>query len=379
MNKLKESPPSKSEVENRLHRIANVLLLNASFINNIGLLNGKMGIAIFFYQYSKFSGNKIFSGYAGELIDEIYEEILQNSPVDYADGLAGLGPGIGYLVNKGFIEADIDEVLADLDKQLQHHTFHHAPLMLDVYFGITGIGNYFVSRLNNHSDAPETEIRALNKECLNKITGMLNLPYNSYKDILSVINLLSGAYPVMTDQPKVKMYLDYAIDKLETMVCEDVHFGVYPRTFNPLSVAVSLIQASEKSGNQCYIKRALHFLERYEDTFRQYLDNDFQNLSSGSLKWSLLYKYLGVKLKDNKYLQLSGEWLNLALVEDKESLAGFRVGNLNNTSAMGIIDGYAGVGLALLTLIEKCSMDWLNLIPVVLEKDRKSPVPDSIN
>jgi hypothetical protein len=125
--------------------------------------------------------------------------------------------------------------------------------------------------------------------------------------------LLSGLYSVMPDQPKVKMYLDYAIDKLETMVYEDVHFGVYPGTFNPLSVAVTLIQASEKSGDKYYVEKALHFLELYEPGFRQYLDNDFQNLSSGSLKWSLLYKYLGIKLKRKNFLQLSDEWLNLAL------------------------------------------------------------------
>ena len=44
----------KEQINNRLQRIANVLLLNAGFIDNLCLLNGKMGIAIFFYQYSRF-------------------------------------------------------------------------------------------------------------------------------------------------------------------------------------------------------------------------------------------------------------------------------------------------------------------------------------
>jgi len=61
-----------NKVENRLQRIANVLLLNASFTDNLGLLNGKMGIAIFFYQYARYTGNKVYEDYAGELIDEIY-------------------------------------------------------------------------------------------------------------------------------------------------------------------------------------------------------------------------------------------------------------------------------------------------------------------
>jgi hypothetical protein len=55
------------------------------------------------------------------------------------------------------------------------------------------------------------------------------------------------------------------------------------------------------------------------------------------------------------------------------------VGDLNNVPAMGIIDGYAGVGLTLLTLIDKCSMEWTNLIPLFLEKNRKSSISDSAN
>lgn len=116
------------KVDNRLQRIANVLLLNASFIDNLGLLNGKMGIAIFFYQYARYTGSKIFEDYAGELIDEIYEEINTTTPVDFANGLTGIGWGIEYLVKNRFLEADTDEALAEIvyepnitgDKQFQN-------------------------------------------------------------------------------------------------------------------------------------------------------------------------------------------------------------------------------------------------------------------
>ena len=59
--------PADEKIIDRLRRIANVLLLNASFIDNPGLLNGKMGIAIFFYHYSRYTKNKIYEDYAGEL------------------------------------------------------------------------------------------------------------------------------------------------------------------------------------------------------------------------------------------------------------------------------------------------------------------------
>jgi hypothetical protein len=106
----------KISVEKRLDLIANVLLINASFIENPGLLNGKMGIAIFFYHYAKYPGKKIYEEYACALIDEIYEEIDLKTPVDFANGLIGIGWGINYLIQNGYVEADTDEIMEDINK-----------------------------------------------------------------------------------------------------------------------------------------------------------------------------------------------------------------------------------------------------------------------
>ena len=73
-------------------RTTNSLLLNGSFIDNLGLMNGKMGIAIYFFQLARQTNNQIYEGYAGELIEDIYEEISKNTPVNFENGLAGIGP-----------------------------------------------------------------------------------------------------------------------------------------------------------------------------------------------------------------------------------------------------------------------------------------------
>ncbi|HEX3009512.1 MAG TPA: lanthionine synthetase LanC family protein, partial [Bacteroidales bacterium] len=115
----------KQRLDSRLQRIANVLLLNASFIDNLGLLNGKMGIAIFFYHYAKYTGNEVYSEYAGELIDEIYSEINTSTPIDFENGLTGIGWGIEYLVQNGFVEADTDEVLEQIDEAVYQKILLH--------------------------------------------------------------------------------------------------------------------------------------------------------------------------------------------------------------------------------------------------------------
>jgi hypothetical protein len=139
------------KIENRLQRIANVLLLNASFIDNPGLLNGKMGIAIFFYHYSRYKKNKIYEDYAGELIDEIYEEINSSTPVNFENGLTGIGWGVEYLVRNKFVQADTDEALADIDTSVYRNSLYR-PFLLESGNDIFGYGLYFLARLREHGN-----------------------------------------------------------------------------------------------------------------------------------------------------------------------------------------------------------------------------------
>ena len=147
-------------------RIINTLLLNASFIDNLGLMHGKMGIAIFFFHLARETNNAIYEDYAGELIDEIYDEISGNTPIDFENGLAGIGWGIEYLVQNGFIEADTDEVLEEFDNQILKQFIYNAPTELNLLDGLMGIGAYLLKRIQN-PQANDDSIQTLtNKQTL---------------------------------------------------------------------------------------------------------------------------------------------------------------------------------------------------------------------
>ena len=169
MNNIFLSTELKNAIDKRLHRVANVLLLNASFIDNLGLLNGKMGIAIFFYRYGRYSENKILTDYAGELIDEIYEEISTTTTVDFANGLTGIGWGIGYLVENKFVDADTDEALADIDNAVYRNMLN-SPLLLDNGNDLFGYGLYCISRLRGHENDDDNLNTLIKKEHLIYLT-----------------------------------------------------------------------------------------------------------------------------------------------------------------------------------------------------------------
>lgn len=107
----------------KIKKVTDFLLLNASFIENLGLLHGKMGVSIYFFHLARKTKNTNYEDYAKELIDEIYEEISNETPACFENGLAGIGSGIEYLVQNHFMEAETDEVLEDLDEALFHNWF----------------------------------------------------------------------------------------------------------------------------------------------------------------------------------------------------------------------------------------------------------------
>ncbi|MCG8310039.1 MAG: hypothetical protein MI975_21765 [Cytophagales bacterium] len=150
----------------RLRRIANHLLLNASFIDNIGLMHGKMGISIFFYHFARITQNKIYEEYAGELIDEIYQEINKSTPTDFENGLAGIGWGIEYLAQNKFIEADTDDVLEEFDARLKRELDCNPPESIGLLNGLVGFGTYFLKRVQDPTSTNEDTPTLTNKQTL---------------------------------------------------------------------------------------------------------------------------------------------------------------------------------------------------------------------
>ena len=154
MNSKKLLRQTEFDENQLLKRIARSLMLHSSFLSNIGLLNGKTGISIFFYHYARHTGKRIYDDFAGELLDEIYTEIHANSPVNFKDGLCGIGWGIEYLIRNQFIEGNPDKVLADLDKQIVERDVRRiSDDSLET--GLAGIACYVISRMENRGKEHE--------------------------------------------------------------------------------------------------------------------------------------------------------------------------------------------------------------------------------
>ncbi|MDX8337542.1 lanthionine synthetase LanC family protein [Draconibacterium sp. IB214405] len=163
--------------------IINSLMLNASFIDNIGLLNGKMGIAICFFQLARTTNESVYYDYAGELIDEIYDELSIETTLDFENGLAGIGWGIEYLVQNGFLEADTNEVLEEFDNRLYNELNLNPSQEIGLLKGIIGLGIYFLTRIPTKISLSEKKV-SIASEALIQIIEMLDY---RVKDISNMI------------------------------------------------------------------------------------------------------------------------------------------------------------------------------------------------
>lgn len=92
-------------------------VLKAEVLENPGLYNGRLGMTILFYEYSRYCDDPLYEQFADEIMDSVLE-FPNDLSLNFSNGLSGIGWGMAYLLKKGFIEGNMDEILSDIDQKL---------------------------------------------------------------------------------------------------------------------------------------------------------------------------------------------------------------------------------------------------------------------
>ncbi len=366
----------------RFQHIINALMLNASFIDNLGLMHGKMGIAIFFFHLSRETQNQIYENYAGELIDEIYEEINNTTPLDFEDGLAGIGWGIEYLVQSGFIEADTDEVLGDFDNRLFQQLIYYTPTDIGLLNGLVGLGAYLLKRIQN-PNSNDGNIKTLtNKQLLihlidewelkltnEEISKLLNFETEQAKNCLGQSTTKEtlgkgGTFNIVPDYPLLLWFLaeiyeqnifNFKVEKiisrlfsplanadnLPQMHCNRLLLVLAMEKFNSLNIKQFLDGPIDE-----IIKKLLTGLDR--ETVLKELTPNSAFMQNGSCGIAWIYNQL-FKLTGKDYYQREAFFWNACgfeFAETDQGFAGFAIAKENEDKAFGILNGLAGINLA---------------------------------
>ncbi|MCD7977613.1 MAG: hypothetical protein LUG51_10820 [Tannerellaceae bacterium] len=164
MNSIKEIK-SITHTDEILKRIANRLILETCTFPELSLYHGKMGILLFFVHYARYTDNPIYEDFAGKLLDEIFEEINDGLPINFEFGLCGIGWGIEYLLQNGFMEEDSDEILHELDLKIMERDLRYIQDK-SIQTGLEGISYYIHKRI--HSPGRLARNTLLNRQYLDE-------------------------------------------------------------------------------------------------------------------------------------------------------------------------------------------------------------------
>lgn len=112
---------------------------------NIGLLGGKMGVAILLFHYSIYSGNLLYGRYSQKVINNIFDKVNNDTPLNFKDGLCGIAWGICYLAENNFFNENIEEILEEVDAEIMELNVDN---MSDrsLEYGLLGISVYLNKR-----------------------------------------------------------------------------------------------------------------------------------------------------------------------------------------------------------------------------------------
>lgn len=157
-------------VDSVLSQIA--LMLTERLIPDVGLLKGRMGIAIFLFHYSRTFNDEQYKLKAEDILKHLLADIKADTHYGFCTGLCGIGWGIEYLYQEGFVEGDTNEILADFDKKIMEIDPERMT-NLNQDYGFSGIVLYLLARL--YTVKKESKKNPFDEDYLNRVLNEIHM------------------------------------------------------------------------------------------------------------------------------------------------------------------------------------------------------------
>ncbi|WP_053826191.1 lanthionine synthetase LanC family protein [Lascolabacillus massiliensis] len=178
----------------------------------IGLWDGKTGIAIYLLHIAEITGNEKYKDIASEFIGTVHEMISIEIPYYFDNGLLGIGCGFDYIISNGYAEGNSDVILSDID--LLARNIIDSRCISDFSFdkGVCGIGFYLYNRLKSRMADDETMIDLKLKEYIIYLIDWIEELIMKITDKQEY----NDAYFLLTRLQKLNIF-NYKVEKLSSI------------------------------------------------------------------------------------------------------------------------------------------------------------------
>lgn len=384
-----------NSITNGISEIADLLLmkLNLTDIDEIGLLEGKTGIALFLFYYSRYSNKK---KYFDKALNLIYDDInrINNEPTSSSSNkLSRIGWTIKHLVECGFLGHEKLKILRDIDSLLYEGMIDDVKEgNYDLLHGSLSKGMYFMSKINKASKLYLThlvdeleKISELNndgdimwKTILNPLTNSVGCNLGLSHGIASIIAFLSCVYKLNINKEKANYLLRGAVQFIfkQTLNTEKYisNFPCWVGNDEPLSpsrlawcygdlgIGMAIWQASKAVNDEDWEKKTieilLHSTKRKDLTMNYVYDAALCHGASGVAHiYNRMYHF--TQIEDFKESAIY--WFNESFKMVFYERGRIRLKNSKQSISkdeLGFLIGIAGVGLAFISAVSNIEPRW---------------------
>lgn len=389
----------------KLEEINNVLRRSTPMTDDIGVLSGSAGIALFHFNYAQFIQDEESINYGVDIITSIVQNINEGyNFYTYCGGIAGAAWAIELLNELEYIDLDNDLLLEGLDPFLTH-TFNIDPKQnfYDFLHGVLGIGYYFLKRYDNTQSKElkkryeaklitiinllnktavrvndgiywdsflirEEGVRGSNLSLAHGLSSIINylsrlIDYPAFKE--STMPLLEGALSYILSAQKVDYTnVSYFPDWI-TSTQEESRSNRLAWCYGDLGISLSLWRAGsvlkrkELSNLALTILKELAKKRGLEET--RICD---AGLCHGAFGVMHIFDYLYKETKELVFKEAADHWCNEGLKMDvhDQLYAGYMKWQGGDNPGWkpenGLLEGIAGIGLAIISHLEPEQMDW---------------------
>lgn len=392
------------QFRNKLKEISEILDRKTKESNDIGVLAGISGAALFQFYYSEFLNDDIHADKGVEVITEIVKRINDgfNYPT-FCSGIAGACWMLEILKEEEFIELEDDFLSSDIDLYLlEAMRVDIIQENFDFLHGAMGYGYYFFKRYQNVVSETSKKsykayvnelIEALKKNSkrsdkgiwwesvLEKEEGIKGCNLSLSHGISSTVNFLSrlARYEDFHDNVKelIKQTTNYILGSknkekstatfpnwiVEGNVKEDTSRLAW--CYGDLGIGVSLLQAGEVLQDTHLYEEAIsvltHTTSRRDIKEAMIMDAGICHGAYGVLH---IYSYLYKKTKNIAFKDACDFWAEQALLFGKHEngYAGYMVWRGAKEkeweNEVSLLEGVAGIGLVMLSYLSPFKTTW---------------------
>jgi hypothetical protein len=382
-----------NNIDLKLEMIANTLINRINSVQLLGLLEGRTGISLFFFNYYRLTGKRKYFDIANGIFESIFGNLnVLAKNFTFIDGLPGVSWFVEYLAQNNYIENNTDEILEEFCETLNKVDICRLS-DVGLMAGLTGIGMHYASRLGNSNFTDRNDSHLKEKHMTLVMVDLLEeaLQENGNNEkndtnqnsILSfnfcdlgIANGLLGIVLFLCQLTKLNVHtnkLTFVLNGyIEYLLCQQkddnsgLHFSsninksnsTLQWNYGDLAVAYTLYQAGITNNNKEWKVIAVEMALR--TTAIKETKNDNAGIYSGTMGIAHLYNHFYQNTLNIEFKRAAEYWIDKTLSTIMvDSLIGFSIPlTKDNEPELGIFKGLAGVGLALISAIADFQPNW---------------------